>query len=63
MAVSPDGRLILTTGSDHTARLWDATTGDMVHLLIGHTDLVVGASPGIEAQCMAHHSRWITATF
>ncbi|MBO9326867.1 MAG: hypothetical protein J7463_16345, partial [Roseiflexus sp.] len=34
MAVSPDGRLILTTGSDRTARLWDATTSDVVHLLI-----------------------------
>ncbi|NWG20831.1 MAG: hypothetical protein HXY39_10955 [Chloroflexi bacterium] len=33
MAVSPDGRLILTTGSDRTARLWDAVTGELLHVL------------------------------
>lgn len=38
---SPDGKQILTCGADHTARLWDARTGQQVHLLQGHDGLVL----------------------
>jgi len=33
VAWSPDGRWIATASLDHTARLWDATTGKQVHRL------------------------------
>jgi WD40 repeat protein/serine/threonine protein kinase len=33
---SPDGTRILTTGTDGTARLWDAATGAQLHVLGGH---------------------------
>jgi WD40 repeat protein/tRNA A-37 threonylcarbamoyl transferase component Bud32 len=37
VAFSPDGRTILTSSSDHTARLWDAATRRQLFILRGHT--------------------------
>jgi WD40 repeat protein len=36
MALSPDGRLVLTGGSDKTMKLWDAATGQELRSFIGH---------------------------
>jgi WD40 repeat protein len=38
-----DGRLVLTASGDEMARLWDASTGRLVHLLRGHEDAVSDA--------------------
>ncbi|HEU0171000.1 MAG TPA: WD40 repeat domain-containing protein, partial [Acidimicrobiales bacterium] len=35
VAFSPDGRLLLTTGDDGAARLWDPATGEQVHAIEG----------------------------
>jgi WD40 repeat protein len=37
---SPDGRSILTTSTDGTARLWDAATGEARRVLRGHRHVV-----------------------
>jgi len=37
VAISPDGRLILTGSKDKTARLWASATGTQVAVLSGHT--------------------------
>jgi WD40 repeat protein len=37
---SPDGRHILTTSVDQTARIWDAHSGEPLKILRGHTDAV-----------------------
>lgn len=39
-AVAFDGQRIVTGSSDSTVRIWDATTGDPLALLQGHTSLV-----------------------
>ena len=36
VAFSRDGRSIVTASVDHTARIWDATSGRLVHPLRGH---------------------------
>jgi serine/threonine-protein kinase len=40
VAVSADGRRILSSGYDNTVRLWDAQTRKEVRLLVGHKGLV-----------------------
>ncbi|BCH23519.1 hypothetical protein MesoLjLb_33040 [Mesorhizobium sp. L-8-3] len=41
---SADGSRILTASSDHTARVWDAATGEQLMLLKGHEDRVSSAA-------------------
>jgi WD40 repeat protein len=43
-SISPDGRWVLTTHYDKTARLWDSSTGKPVRLLRGHTGIVYTAA-------------------
>jgi WD40 repeat protein len=41
---SPDGRLIVTTSADRTARLWAVSSGHLVRQLSGHTAAVYDAA-------------------
>jgi WD40 repeat protein len=43
IAFSPSGICVVTAGEDHTTRLWDARTGEMLEILKGHSDRVVTA--------------------
>jgi WD40 repeat protein len=40
---SPDGSRILTTAYDHTAAVWNATSGARVSHLVGHSDFITNA--------------------
>jgi WD40 repeat protein len=41
---SPDGTRIVSASDDHTARLWDAATGEPLGVLRGATDWVYTAA-------------------
>jgi WD40 repeat protein len=43
-AFSPDGKRIVTASADKTARVWDASTGQLIATLTGHTGPVNDAS-------------------
>ena len=47
---SPDGGRLVTGGKDHTARIWDARTGELLRTLAGHSDEIngVGFTPNGE---------------
>jgi eukaryotic-like serine/threonine-protein kinase len=40
LAWCPDGRRVASAGNDRSVRVWDATTGTLLHRLEGHTDVV-----------------------
>jgi WD40 repeat protein/serine/threonine protein kinase len=40
LAVSPDGRCLLSGARDNTMRLWDAATGKELHCFLGHRSMV-----------------------
>jgi len=44
VAVSPDGKLLLATSTDSTARVWDLSTAKLVTGLTGHTNHVEGGA-------------------
>jgi WD40 repeat protein len=41
---SPDGRFVISSSFDYTARLWDARTGREIRAFRGHTNFVLHAS-------------------
>jgi WD40 repeat protein/uncharacterized protein YndB with AHSA1/START domain len=40
IAIGPDGRFLVAGSKDHTARVWDLKTNELVETLRGHTDYV-----------------------
>lgn len=41
VALTPDGRRVITASEDFTARVWDVVSGNCAHVLDGHTGWVV----------------------
>ena len=41
VALTPDGRRVVTGSEDFTARVWDVVSGNCAHVLDGHTGWVV----------------------
>lgn len=58
---SPDGRHLVTTGTDGTARLWDAADGRLLHVLRGHTKTVYHAAFSPDGRLLATASDDLTA--
>ena len=43
-AFSADSSFVLTGASDNTARLWDATTGEMISIYSGHVKAITAVA-------------------
>jgi len=56
-AWSPQGDQIVTAAADKTARVWDATTGMVLHILGGHTGPLTGVTWSPEGTQLATSSR------
>jgi serine/threonine protein kinase/WD40 repeat protein len=67
-AISPDGKRVVTGGSDRIARVWDADTGKELTTLIGHNAEVTAAAVSPDRVRIATASRdgvmkiWDSAT-
>jgi WD40 repeat protein len=44
VAFSPDGSTILTGSGDNTARLWEVTSGQLIHSFEGHSNSVLSVA-------------------
>jgi WD40 repeat protein len=44
VAYSPDGKFVVTTSHDQTAKIWDATSGQVLATLNGHNNSVKGVA-------------------
>jgi WD40 repeat protein len=42
VAFSPDGRIVASAGESEAIHLWDRESGELVRILPGHTERVVG---------------------
>ena len=53
VAVSPDGRFLLSGSFDRTARLWDRRSGQPVRVMADHTNLVLAVAFSPDGRWMA----------
>jgi WD40 repeat protein len=54
VAISADGRLVVSGADDRTVRVWDRASGQLLHRLEGHTDWVRGVS-------ISADGRWVVS--
>eukprot|EP00929_Paragymnodinium_shiwhaense_P038402 TRINITY_DN20289_c0_g1_i1.p1 TRINITY_DN20289_c0_g1~~TRINITY_DN20289_c0_g1_i1.p1 ORF type:complete len:1153 (-),score=158.66 TRINITY_DN20289_c0_g1_i1:221-3679(-) len=47
-----DGRRLLTAGADHSAKMWDTYSGDLLMTFLGHTE-------GVAAACFSPDGRFV----
>jgi RNA polymerase sigma factor (sigma-70 family) len=68
VALSPDGRTVVTGSKDHAVRLWEAATGRALRLLEGHRGTVNGVAFSPDGKVVASASEdrtirlWSTGT-
>ena len=56
VAFSVDGQILASAGDDTTIKLWDANTGDCLHTLQGHTEIIRSVCYSPDGQFLASGS-------
>lgn len=54
--MSTDGQLVITASKDRTVRIWDTSTKQCKHVLVGHEDSVVGIVVEQASRTLVTHS-------
>ncbi|HEV8059710.1 MAG TPA: WD40 repeat domain-containing protein [Gemmataceae bacterium] len=54
VAFSPDGRFISSSARDFNVRVWDRTTGELVHSLLKPTNRLAYAAPEASTPCLRY---------
>ena len=57
VSFSPDGQTIASGGNDHTIDIWEASSGNRLRTLIGHTDAIRHVAFSADGQLFASGSR------
>jgi WD40 repeat protein len=60
-AFAPDGATVATAGYDRAVRIWQVPSGELAHVLKGHTDIVAGVAFSTDGRLLAtaSHDRTI----
>ncbi len=56
VAISPDGKTLATGIRDNAIKLWNVSTGELIHTLIGHTDQVMTVAFSPDGKTLASGS-------
>nr|WP_290227219.1 serine/threonine-protein kinase [Trichocoleus desertorum] len=56
LAISPDSRMLVSGSGDRTVKIWDLTTGQLLHTLLGHEHWVRSVAISPDGQLVASAS-------
>ncbi|MEA5470785.1 hypothetical protein VB714_18060, partial [Spirulina sp. 06S082] len=56
LAIAPNGKILVSPGSDHSLQMWDLATGEAIHTFAGHSDAIAGLAFSPDGQQLASSS-------
>ncbi|WP_204102514.1 MULTISPECIES: WD40 repeat domain-containing protein [Spirulina sp. CCY15215] len=56
LAIAPNGKILVSPGSDHSLQIWDLATGEAIDTFTGHSDAISGLAFSPDGQQLASSS-------